>query len=241
MTKKLIPLSLALGFALTGISSAAIVGGDTGAYTFSASPVSGVTSATNFNLKQFDSSLGTLTGVRVDLVLTNWDGVYTYQHTATGTLQAEDLGNLVNGTYGIASPKLNFAGFTGGKVQANVKQFLVTSDTEYMGSNTEYINGGDPVSASNFYSNTSTAAAWAATNGLIGTGNFTLNYSSSTAYNLAVIDGGTNTLTTNMAGDVKAYVTYTYTPAGTPEPAGLLLGGAPALLGAAHLLRRRRR
>ena len=242
MIKKFIPLSLALGFALTGVSSAAIVGGDTGTYTFTSSVIGAATSAgagTTFSLQQFNaSSLGFLTGVRVDLELNGWTGVYSFTPDAGN-------GDILSTSNGRATPSIVFAtnpasGFPGPgtKVSATVSQNIVATDTNYTTTTTGITSAFPAATGSSFYQdNTPTALAWATTNGMIGGGTFDLKYASSKAQTFDTVDG---TLTGGLSGNLKAFVTYTYT-AYTPEPAGLLLGGAPALLGAAHLMRRRRR
>ncbi len=241
MTAKFLPLSLALGFALSSIASAAIVGGDVAGYNFlTSTPISGTTTAsagTTFSLNQFDPALGTLTGVRIDMQLTGWTGTYSFVAGPDGEIRAVSTGG--------ADPKIVFAtnpisGFpgSGSKLTANVSQTILAATTSYVSDTFSIVSVTPAASGSANYENTATALSWATTAGMVGSGTFNLKYSSVANSNFNVADG---TLTGGLTGDLKTFVTYTYTPPGTPEPASVLLGGMPALLGAAHLLRRRRR
>lgn len=220
--------TLVITAALAGLSSAAVIGGS-GQSGYSYTSSISQTSSGTFQLQKFDASLGTLTGVRIDLGLVGWTSLYSLTHNDTVTLNKL--------SYGATSVSLNLPDAT--TLDATAQQTLVAVNTTYAGAGTESITPGAAVSDSVFIEQD---AAWASSNGLVGTGTKSFSYSGSQLQSLVTSGASTaNSLTQNMTGDITAFVTYTYDEvAAVPEPSEFLLGGVPALLGGLMLMRRRR-
>lgn len=220
--------TIIISAALAGLSSAAVVGGATAAgYNFSLTPV-GQSGSGSFALKQFDSSLGTLTGVSISFSMVDWNSAYTFTHS-------EDV-TLIGGSTGGARVGFKLFGSASNLLQLRADQELVSEDTFYEGSGTESITGLSAVTKTGVSNQNAT---WAGANGFIGTGTRDFAFSASQVQSVSTAGLSlSNVLTQDMSGGVSAFVTYTYDEvAAVPEPSGLLLGGVPALV---MLMSRRR-
>jgi len=210
--------------ALSGLSSAAIIGGS-GVAGYSYTNAINLGSAEVFNFKQFDSSLGTLTNVNLVLTLSDWSGAFTFEHPGSLTIGQDSLAGV--------RATLSYANET---LRTTASQNLTPDgDLTFASAGTNSITPAGTVSASQ---NASRDGAWAALNGFVGTGDISLSYASVQTSTLADTVGSYS-LTPSMSGNLTAYVTYTYEVAAVPEPSEFLLAGVPALLGGLVLSRRR--
>lgn len=223
--------TLVISAALTGLSSAAVIGGSSAAGYFYTTSISQASSGF-FDLKQFDSALGTLTGATITFSLDGWNSSYTFSHNNSVTLN--------DTTTGATRVSLKYTGAGSNLTQATASQQIVESDTFYEGAGVETISGLPPAGDSKVVSRNFASAT---ADGLIGTGvkNFTFTGENRQTVSTSGLSTS-NVLSQTMTGDITAFVTYTYDEApiaGVPEPSEFLLGGAPALLGGMLLMRRR--
>lgn len=211
----------ALGMSVSGVNAATISYEDSESISQSSSG--------SLFLQKFNTTLGTLTGITVQLQLNDWASTFTFTHNNSVTLAQDSM----------AGVRVSLTG-AGKSLQATARQNLAPDgDIYYTGSGTETLTPTSPASASSQFSDT---AAWALANGYVGSGNKQLNFSGIQSQLIGTSGASTsNVLTQNMTGAVKAVVTYTYDAApvtSVPEPSSVLMCSAPALLGVGAFLRR---
>jgi hypothetical protein len=227
----LLSATIVIAAGLTGLSSAAVIGGS-GVSGYSYTNSISQSASGSFSLNQFDSALGTLTGVSITFSMADWNSSYSFSHNDTVTLLA--------GSTGGTRVTLKLTDAVGNLLTARADQELVAEDTTYTGAGVESISGL-PAASDTKTSNQN--AAWASTNGLIGTGTKSFSYAGLQVQSLSTSGASTaNVLSQTMTGNIAASVTYTYDAApiaAVPEPSEFLLGGVPAFLGGFALLRRR--
>jgi hypothetical protein len=222
--------TLVITAALAGLSSAAVIGGSgVSGYSYTSS-ISQASSGT-FDLKKFDSALGTLTGATITFSLNGWDSSYSFTHNNSVTLN--------DTTTGGTRVSLKYTGAVSNLAQATASQQIVESDTSYVGAGTQTISGLPAAGDSKVVSRN---LASATADGLIGTGVKSFTFTGEQRQNISTSgDSTSNILAQSMTGDITAFVTYTYDEvAAVPEPSEFLLGGVPALFGGFVLMRRRR-
>lgn len=222
-TGKLLPMAViaAIGMSVGGASAATVTYEDSESISQSASG--------SLFLQKFNTTLGTLTGISVQLQLNDWSSVFTFTHNNSVTLAADSM----------AGVRVTLSG-AGKALQATARQNLAPDgDIFFPGSGTETLTPTSPASASSSFSDN---AAWALANGYVGSGNKQINFSGIQSQLIGTSGASTsNVLTQDMTGSVKALVTYTYDAApvtSVPEPSSVLMCSAPALLGMGAFLRR---
>jgi len=211
----------AIGMSMSGANAATISYEDSESISQSSSG--------SLFLQKFNTTLGTLTGISVQLQLNDWSSVFTFTHNDSVTLAADSM----------AGVRVTLSG-AGKALQATARQNLAPDgDIFFPGSGTETLTPTSPASASSSFSDT---AAWALANGYVGSDSKQINFSGIQSQLIGTSGASTsNVLTQNMTGTVKALVTYTYDAApvtSVPEPSSVLMCSAPALLGMGALLRR---
>lgn len=218
-------VTIVISAAFAGPTSGAVIGGS-GVSGYSYTGAFNLTPG-SFSLKKFDSSLGTLTGVRITLSLSDVLGSYSFTNTGNFTLRHPSSAGL---STNLSAGLLELTATTARQTLTPGSNLVYTANTN------PTVTPGVAASASEY---SEFDGQWAADNGFIGEDNVTVSYSSVSS---TLIDAtGTYTLNPTINGNIDAFVTYTYDEvAAVPEPSEFLLGGVPALFGGWVLMRRRR-
>jgi len=218
MNKKITAMTIVL--ALAGMAQAATVTYSSGtAISSSQSSSTATISASTLGVQQFDSSLGTLTGVTLTVNVIETTRVLV-ENTSSGTADitvtfdtgANYIKLTANGGYSSEKQGITFS-------STDESQTLAAGETLDTG-----VHNSNAQTASVTINNSSDLAAFI--------GNSTVSGVSLVIYNPTSVDttGDKYSASTTRGASTTWTVTYTYTPSEVPEPVSMALFGVGGLV-----------